>query len=362
MSNPTAPTAHADLPLYRLRGVERRYLKGEAEVTALRGVDLDVAKGEFVCIEGPSGSGKSTLLQLLGALDKPSSGTVELDGEELGAASEVVLTGVRNKRIGFVFQHFNLIPTLSASENVAAAMAPHHPSRNEREERARELLTRVGLGHRLKHLPSRMSGGEQQRVAIARALCNEPEVIVADEPTGNLDGENAGEVMRILVGLQHDGVTVVVATHDPEVAKHATRHVKLRDGAIVEDGSDEQDGSDEASEHAPRHVMVRDGAIVEGESDEKDGSNEAPEHAPRHLMMRDGAIVEVDSPQHAPRHLMVREISSVEPDTRREVQSVEDDLASDLVPDSEPPAIEALGTESESESTSLIDSVGAQPV
>ncbi|HYA68727.1 MAG TPA: hypothetical protein VED63_08345, partial [Acidimicrobiales bacterium] len=124
----------------------------------------------------------------------------------------------------------------------------------------------------------------------------------------------------------------------------------------------EEDLSNEAPEHAPRHVMVRDGAIVEGESDEEDGSNEAPEHAPRHLMMRDGAIVEVDSPQHAPRHLMVREISSVEPDTRREVQSVEDDLASDLVPDSEPPAIEALGTESESESTSLIDSVGAQPV
>jgi ABC-type lipoprotein export system ATPase subunit len=231
-----SPVAVEPPPLYRLRGVERRYLKGEAEVIALRGVDLEITGGEFVCIEGPSGSGKSTLLQLLGALDTATAGTVEMDGEQLGSADDDVLTGIRSKRIGFVFQQFNLIPTLSAAENVALAMAPHHPTKAEREERAAELLTRVGLGHRLEHLPSRLSGGEQQRVAIARALTNRPEVIVADEPTGNLDSESAGEVMALLIELQKgDGVTVIVATHDPEVAQHADRHLKLRDGLIVED-------------------------------------------------------------------------------------------------------------------------------
>jgi len=266
MSDPTPPTALGVPPLYHLRGVERRYLKGEAQVTALRGVDLDITAGEFICIEGPSGSGKSTLLQLLGALDTPTAGTVEMDGQELGKASDDVLTGIRSKRIGFVFQQFNLIPTLSASENVALAMFPHHPSKARREERAKELLTRVGLGHRLEHLPSRLSGGEQQRVAIARALCNEPEVIVADEPTGNLDTESAGEVMAILIGLQQDGVTVIVATHDPEVAQHATRHVKLRDGAITEDLSHR------SAAHVPQHVSLQDVDVLE----------DVPHHSPKH--------------------------------------------------------------------------------
>jgi putative ABC transport system ATP-binding protein len=243
MDEPETPTAEAAVsldrpPVYRLAGVERRYLKGASEVAALRGVDLEIGAGEFLCIEGPSGSGKSTLLQLLGALDTPTAGSVAMDGQDLTAAGDGVLTGIRSKRIGFVFQQFNLIPTLSASENVALAMAPHHPSKAAREERAKELLERVGLGQRLDHLPSRLSGGEQQRVAIARALANSPEVIVADEPTGNLDSESAGEVMSLLVELQQrDGVTVIVATHDPEVAQHATRHLKLRDGAVVEDSS-----------------------------------------------------------------------------------------------------------------------------
>ena len=238
MDDADAPVALDAPPMYRLRGVQRHYLKGPNQVAALRGVDLDVRPGEFLCIEGPSGSGKSTLLQLLGALDTPTAGSIEMDGKQLGSAGDDVLTGIRSTRIGFVFQNFNLIPTLSASENVGLAMAPQHSSRAEREARASELLTRVGLGHRLEHLPSRLSGGEQQRVAIARALANRPEVIVADEPTGNLDSESAGEVMSLLVELQQrDGVTVIVATHDPEVARHASRHVKLRDGLLAGDSA-----------------------------------------------------------------------------------------------------------------------------
>jgi len=288
MNGAEAPAPEAP-PLYRLRGVERRYLKGESEVAALRGVDLDITGGEFVCIEGPSGSGKSTLLQLLGALDTPTAGTVQMDGQELAKAGDDVLTRIRSKRIGFVFQQFNLIPTLSASENVALAIVPQHPSKAERENRATELLTRVGLGHRLTHLPSRLSGGEQQRVAIARALCNRPEVIVADEPTGNLDSENAGEVLDILVGLQQEGVTVVVATHDPEVAQHATRILKLRDGVITEDSSDQ------SPRRASRHLKVEDGAVVEV------AIEPAPSHEPRHLKVEDGAVVEAEA-QHTPRH------------------------------------------------------------
>jgi putative ABC transport system ATP-binding protein len=220
--------------LYELRDVERRFLKGAAEVTALKDVDLDIAAGEIVSIEGPSGSGKSTLLQLLGALDTPTAGTVHFEGQDLSQAKDRTLTEIRSQRIGFVFQQFNLIPTLSAMDNVAIAMAPNHVSKAERKQRATELLTQVGLGPRANHLPSRLSGGEQQRVAIARALANHPEVIVADEPTGNLDSENAGEVMSLLVGLRQQAVvTIIVATHDDEVARHATRRIRIRDGRIA---------------------------------------------------------------------------------------------------------------------------------
>ncbi len=227
-------------PLYQLRGVERRYLKGAAEVVALRDVDLEITRGEFISIEGPSGSGKSTLLQLVGALDTPSAGTVQFDNQDLSRARDRALTDIRATRIGFIFQQFNLIPTLSAADNVAIAVDPH-VSKTDRRARALELLASVGLAQRAHHLPSRMSGGEQQRVAIARALANRPEVIIADEPTGNLDSKSAADVMELLVGLRSEtGVTVIVATHDEEVAKHASRRIRIRDGAVVSDTAAQQ--------------------------------------------------------------------------------------------------------------------------
>ncbi|HUY21131.1 MAG TPA: ABC transporter ATP-binding protein [Acidimicrobiales bacterium] len=229
------PVAH----LYELRNVERRYERGGNTVLALRDVDLDVAPGEFISIEGPSGSGKSTLLQLLGALDVPSKGTVLFDGHELGSASDATLTRIRSAEIGFVFQQFNLIPTLTAAENVGIAMVPGRLSKTDRRRRSAELLERVGLGPRVDHLPSRLSGGEQQRVAVARALANKPRAIVADEPTGNLDSESAEGVMSLLVELQagDEPVTVIIATHDEEVARHAGRRIRLRDGLVVDDAA-----------------------------------------------------------------------------------------------------------------------------
>jgi len=221
--------------LYELRGVERRYMRGSTPVLALHDVDLDIAPGEFVSMEGPSGSGKSTLLQLLGALDTPTKGTIRFEGNEMGSASDSTLTDIRSQEIGFVFQQFNLIPTLTAAENVGIAMIPRGHSKAQRRERSAELLERVGLGGRLDHLPSRMSGGEQQRVAIARALANRPRVIIADEPTGNLDSASAQEVMSLLNELQsgEEAVTIVVATHDADVAGRAGRRIRLRDGAVV---------------------------------------------------------------------------------------------------------------------------------
>jgi putative ABC transport system ATP-binding protein len=229
-------TYNAGSPLYELRGVTRSYSKGNVVVNALRGIDLDLARGEAVALEGPSGSGKTTLLQLLGALDIPSTGQIRFGGRSLENESDKVLTEIRSKEIGFVFQQFNLIPTLTADENVAIAMVPREPSHEKRAARAKELLAQVGLEHRLGHLPSRLSGGEQQRVAIARALANAPEVVIADEPTGNLDSSNAKEFMTLLRDLQERlGVTIIMATHDEEVASHAQRRIRLRDGSIVSD-------------------------------------------------------------------------------------------------------------------------------
>lgn len=220
--------------LYELHDVRRVYRTPAGEVAALNGVDLTIGPGQFVAVEGPSGSGKSTLLQLLGALDRATTGSLLFDGRELSRLGERDLTNVRSRDIGFIFQSFNLIPTLSAAENVEAAMVPLRTPRRARRTRALELLERVGLASRAHHLPSRLSGGEQQRVAIARALANEPRVILADEPTGNLDSTTAEEVVGTLRSLALGGVTVIVVTHAEEVAVATDRRVRLRDGRVAE--------------------------------------------------------------------------------------------------------------------------------
>jgi putative ABC transport system ATP-binding protein len=221
---------------YALQGVERTYSRGGAMVRAVRAVTLSIAPGEMVAFEGPSGSGKSTLLQLLGCLETPTAGQLRFFGREVANLSDSELTAIRAHEIGFVFQQFNLIPTLSATENVAIAMVPNKVPHEKRTERAHQLLERVGLGHRFDHLPSRMSGGEQQRVAIARALANSPKVVIADEPTGNLDSETAKEVIDLISELHREqNVTVIVATHDDDIANNAERRIRLRDGAVTDD-------------------------------------------------------------------------------------------------------------------------------
>ena len=223
--------------MMELVGVSKRYGTGAAEVVALEGVDLRVADGEFVAIVGPSGSGKSTMLQLMGALDRPTEGSVVVEGETTAALSARERTRLRQRSIGFVFQQFNLIPTLSAARNVEAPMAPLGIVRSKRLERSLALLEALGLEGRSDHLPVQLSGGEQQRVAIARALANEPRLILADEPTGNLDSSTGEDVMRLLRGLNAEGRTVVVITHDDDVATSADRVVRLRDGRVVGEGS-----------------------------------------------------------------------------------------------------------------------------
>jgi len=219
--------------LYELTDVRRSFRRGPAEVRAVDGIDLVIRSGEFVAIEGPSGSGKTTLLQLLGGLERPTSGRLSFAGSELSALGDKDLTRFRARDVGFVFQHFNLIPTLTAHENVLAALETGSLSRPERVARADELLDRVGLGERAEHLPSNLSGGEQQRVAIARALANAPRAILADEPTGNLDSTTSAEIIDLLAELAGSGVAVVVVTHADTVAERAGRRVRMRDGRIA---------------------------------------------------------------------------------------------------------------------------------
>ncbi len=219
--------------MYELRNVTKRYTRGKETVHALDGVDLTIADGDRLVIQGPTGGGKSTLLQMLGGLDRPTSGEVVLDGTDLAKLSEVKLTGVRSENIGFVFQSFNLIPTLTAQENVETALVPLGIKVKDRRERAAEALKSVGLGERLAHLPSEMSGGQQQRVAIARALVKQPKVLLADEPTGNLDESMRDEIMDVLERMWKElGLTFIMVTHDSSIAKKAPRLATIRKGKI----------------------------------------------------------------------------------------------------------------------------------
>ncbi|MFD7062310.1 ABC transporter ATP-binding protein [Streptomyces sp. NPDC059906] len=220
--------------MYELSGVTKHYTRGKATVHALDGVDLTIADGDRLVIQGPTGGGKSTLLQMLGALDRPSSGRIVLDGTDLATLPEARLTRVRSESIGFVFQSFNLIPTLTAQENVETALVPLGVKAKERREKAAEALASVGLGERLGHLPGEMSGGQQQRVAIARALVKEPKVLLADEPTGNLDESTRDEIMDVLDRMWKElGLTFVMVTHDSAIAKKAPRVATIRKGRIT---------------------------------------------------------------------------------------------------------------------------------
>ncbi|AYN39718.1 ABC transporter ATP-binding protein [Streptomyces dangxiongensis] len=220
--------------MYELKNVTKRYARGKDTVDALDGVDLTIGDGDRLVIQGPTGGGKSTLLQMLGGLDRPTSGQVVLDGTDLSALSEARLTRVRSENIGFVFQSFNLIPTLTAQENVETALVPLGVKGGRRRELAAEALISVGLGERLAHLPSEMSGGQQQRVAIARALVKRPKVLLADEPTGNLDESMRDEIMDVLERLwKEHGLTFIMVTHDSALAKKAPRLATLRKGKIT---------------------------------------------------------------------------------------------------------------------------------
>jgi putative ABC transport system ATP-binding protein len=216
-----------------LKDVKKLYKMDEVEVKALEGVNLDIKKNEFLAIMGPSGSGKSTLLHMIGCLDRPSSGKVIINGVDISKLNDSQLARLRGREIGFVFQTFNLYPTLTAAENVELPMMIVEKKSKERKERALELLRMVGLENRKNHLPSQMSGGERQRVAIARALANDPKLILADEPTGNLDSKSGEEIMKVLVRLNENGKTVVVITHDQVIASHAKKTVRIKDGKIV---------------------------------------------------------------------------------------------------------------------------------
>jgi len=215
------------------RDVTKRYILDEIEVNALCGVDLEVCRGEMLAIMGPSGSGKSTLMHIVGLLDHPTTGTVTIDGEDVSHMEPNQLASVRNKRIGFVFQSFNLLARTTAQANVELPLIYAGLSGGERTRQAKAALERVGLGNRLGHMPNQLSGGQQQRVAIARALVTQPSIVLADEPTGNLDSRSGVEVMAILQDLNRQGITVVLVTHDAHVARHAQRVVHIRDGQIV---------------------------------------------------------------------------------------------------------------------------------
>jgi putative ABC transport system ATP-binding protein len=220
--------------LIQLEGVTKVYDSGENEVQALRGIDLSIGGGEFAAIIGPSGSGKSTLMHILGCLDSPSAGRYWLDGEDVAAMSSRALARIRNRKIGFVFQTFNLLPRATVWKNVELPLLYAGMGADERRERALEALRRVGLADRAKHRPNQLSGGQRQRVAIARALVNDPSLILADEPTGNLDTKTGNEIIQIFEGLAASGQTIILVTHDPGIAARTQRNIRIVDGLIVD--------------------------------------------------------------------------------------------------------------------------------
>ena len=224
-------------PVIQLEGIEKVYQTGEVAVKAVRGVSLTVKPGEFVAVMGASGSGKSTLMNLIGCLDRPTAGRYLLDGEEVGALSKSDLSRVRNQRLGFVFQGFNLLSRTSALENVELPLlySPSGHGRRELRQRSLAALERVGLADRAEHHPSQLSGGQQQRVAIARALVNEPALLLADEPTGNLDTRTSLEIMAIFQELNRKGMTILMVTHEPDIARYCLREITMRDGRVVSD-------------------------------------------------------------------------------------------------------------------------------
>lgn len=222
-------------PLIKITNIKRDFPLGNEIVYVLKGIDLEINKGEYVALMGPSGSGKSTLMNILGCLDTPTSGTYILNGKHVSEMQDDELAGIRNKEIGFVFQTFNLMPRTTALDNVALPMVYAGHSKSERVERATEVLTQVGLQDRMDHKPNQLSGGQRQRVAVARALVNKPSIILADEPTGNLDSKTSVEIMNLFNEIHANGNTVILVTHEEDIAAHAHRIIRLRDGLIESD-------------------------------------------------------------------------------------------------------------------------------
>ena len=233
MAEPVASTEPA--PVIRVAALHKNYRMGAETIHALNGVDVAIHENEYVAVMGPSGSGKSTLMNIIGCLDRPSAGDYWLSGENVSKLGDRALARVRNRRIGFVFQTFNLLPRASALHNVEVPLLYGGVGRRERRARARQALERVGLGDRMSHKPNELSGGQRQRVAVARALVNEPDILLADEPTGNLDSRTGSDIMDLFGGLHDAGQTIILVTHEPDIAERARRHVHLMDGVVTED-------------------------------------------------------------------------------------------------------------------------------